>query len=209
MAVAKQLGLFGNEAPAFDERFARLERTALSEDAWFDYAPEWLDGHESLFLELAERTRWRRERRPMYDRIVEVPRLIAALPEDGPVPGVVEHARVALSTRYGETFERISLGYYRDGSESVAWHGDYVARNLPNALVATVSLGEARRFLLRPKGGGRSLALSLGRGDLLVMGGSCQRTFEHAVPKVARAGQRIALMFRPVWTEPEDAASSR
>ena len=194
--------MFGNEAPAFDGAFARLERTMLSEDAWFDYAPEWLAGHEQLFVELSRGVRWRRERRPMYDRIVDVPRLVAALPEDGPIPDVVERARKVLSVRYGEAFERIGLGYYRNGNESVAWHGDYVARKLPTALVATLSLGDARRFLLRPKGGGRSLALSLGRGDLLVMGGSCQRTFEHSVPKIARAGERIAVMLRPIWPEP-------
>jgi len=88
---------------------------------------------------------------------------------------------------------------YRDGSDSVAWHGDYLARTLENALVATVSVGAARRFLLRPAGGGRSIALQLGLGDLLVMGGTIQRTWQHAVPKVARADPRIVVMFRPVW----------
>jgi alkylated DNA repair dioxygenase AlkB len=106
-----------------------------------------------------------------------------------------------LSARYGETFSRISLGYYRNGEESVAWHGDYVARKLPSALVATLSVGAPRRFLLRPKGGGASRALMLGWGDLLVMGGSCQRTFEHSLPKVRSAAPRIAIMFRPVWQE--------
>jgi alkylated DNA repair dioxygenase AlkB len=201
MVASGQLGLFGHEAPSFDASFAGLARTELSADAWFDYAPEWLRGHEALFGELAERVRWRREKRPMYERIVEVPRLIAALPADGALPAVVEAVRVALSVRYSEAFERVSLAYYRDGSESVAWHGDYVARNLPAALVATVSVGSARRFSLRPKGGGASHALTLGRGDLLVMGGSCQRTFEHAIPKVSRAGPRIAIMFRPIWPE--------
>ena len=80
----------------------------------------------------------------------------------------------------------------------VAWHGDYVARRMPQALVATVSVGEPRTFLLRKTGGGRSMALKLGWGDLLVMGGSCQRTFQHAIPKAARAGSRIAIMYRPV-----------
>jgi alkylated DNA repair dioxygenase AlkB len=83
----------------------------------------------------------------------------------------------------------------------VAWHGDYVARRMTEALVATVSVGAPRRFLLRPKGGGPSIALSLGEGDLLVMGGSCQRTWDHCVPKVKRAEPRIAIMFRPIWKE--------
>jgi alkylated DNA repair dioxygenase AlkB len=196
-----QLGLFGRGAPTFDHAFTRLERTELSADAWFDYAPGWLAGHEALFATLRETVHFRREKRQMYERIVEVPRLIATLPADGPVPEVVEALRRTLSDRYGETFARIGLGYYRNGEESVAWHGDYVARTLPTALVATISVGAPRRFLLRPKGGGTSLALMLGWGDLLVMGGSCQRTFEHSIPKVRSAGPRIAIMLRPIWPE--------
>ncbi len=195
----EQLSLFGGGAPAFDRAFAKLGRPHLSEDAWYDYAPGWLHGHEALFALLRQSVRFRAEKRRMYDRIVEVPRLIAALPDDGPVPAVIDEARRVLSARYGEAFTRLSLGYYRNGNESVAWHGDYVARKLPSALVATLSLGTPRRFLLRPKGGGESTALALGWGDLLVMGGSCQRTFEHSIPKVRSAGPRIAVMFRPIW----------
>lgn len=197
----RQLGLFGGGAPSFDHAFLKLERTELSSDAWFDYAPGWLSGHEALFQTLVESVRFRREKRQMYERIVDVPRLIAALPADGAVPPIVERARVVLSERYAEHFARISLGYYRNGEESVAWHGDYVARKLPSALVATLSVGAPRRFLIRPKGGGASIALSLGWGDLLVMGGSCQRTFEHSIPKVRSAAPRIAVMFRPIWDE--------
>ena len=84
---------------------------------------------------------------------------------------------------------------------SVAFHGDYVAREMDRALVATVSVGAPRRFLMRPTGGGKSIALTLGWGDLLVMGGTCQRTWQHAIPKVKHALPRIAIMFRPVWTK--------
>jgi len=198
---ARQLDLFGGGEPAFDATFSTLERTALSDDAWIDYAPGWLSGHDALFSSMSEAVRWRKEKRTMYERIVLVPRLVASLPADGPVPSLLAEASRALSARYGETFERIGLALYRNGAESVAWHGDYVARRLPQALVATVSLGGPRRFLLRPKGGGRSLAFALGRGDLLVMGGSTQRTFEHSIPKVKQAPPRIAVMFRPVWQE--------
>jgi alkylated DNA repair dioxygenase AlkB len=202
VAQSRQLGLFGNEPPSIDASFAGLERTALSDDAWFEYAPGWLAGHESVFTLLGQTVHWRREKRTMYEHIVDVPRLVASLPDDGPVPPIVAEAQAAISTRYGESFTRVSLGYYRNGQESVAWHGDYVARNLPSALVATISVGAPRRFLLRPKGGGRSLSLRLGWGDLLVMGGSCQRTFEHSIPKVASASPRIAVMLRPVWESP-------
>jgi alkylated DNA repair dioxygenase AlkB len=140
----------------------------------------------------------------MYERMVAVPRLYATLGEDGAAPPVVAAMQTALSLRYGEEFSRVSLGYYRDGRDSVAFHGDRIARVLPNALVATVSVGAPRRFLMRPTGGGRSLSFPLGRGDLLVMGGSCQRTWQHAIPKSKSVGaqQRIAIMFRPHWEEP-------
>jgi alkylated DNA repair dioxygenase AlkB len=150
---------------------------------------------------LLETTRFRSEQRLMYDKMVEVPRLYAILGEDGPIPRVVGEMQRALSERYREWFTHISLGYYRDGRDSVAFHGDYVARTLPSALVATVSVGAPRRFLMHPTGGGKSLAFSLGRGDLLVMGGASQRTWQHAIPKSRAVGaqQRIAIMFRPHW----------
>jgi len=138
---------------------------------------------------------------------VEVPRLYAVLGDDGPIPPVVQAMQSALSTRYGEPFTRITLASYRDARDSVAFHGDYVARTLPRALVATVSVGAPRRFLMRPTGGGKSLAFDLGRGDLLVMGGSCQRTWQHAIPKSRTVGDRarIAIMFRPHWEPPRSS----
>jgi alkylated DNA repair dioxygenase AlkB len=161
-----------------------------------------VSGHEALFAQLLATTAWRAERRPMYDRVVDVPRLLATLPEDGPGHPVLEQIRQLLGARYGTDFVRRTLGYYRDGRDSVAWHGDTTARELPEAVVATVSLGEPRRFLLRPRDGGRARAYALGWGDLIVMGGACQRTWRHAVPKVSHAGPRIAVMYRPVWSTP-------
>jgi alkylated DNA repair dioxygenase AlkB len=111
--------------------------------------------------------------------------------------------RAALDARYGTSFERLGLALYRDGEDSVAWHGDRIARRMPEALVATVSLGAPRRFLVRPTGGGASHAWKLGWGDLLVMGGSAQRTHQHCIPKVAHAEPRITVMFRPVWESKE------
>jgi alkylated DNA repair dioxygenase AlkB len=203
MARAEQVSLLGRGAPAVDPAgLAGLRRTPLDDGAWIEHLPGWVTGHQELLDELARTTRWRSERRQMYDRMVDVPRLVASLPDDGPGHPLVERLRGLLSVHYGVAFPHVSLGYYRDGADSVAWHGDYVARRLPEALVATVSLGEPRRFLLRKVGGGRSRALMLGWGDLLVMGGSCQRTWQHAIPKVAQAGPRLAVMFRPTWYEP-------
>ena len=204
-----QLGLFGQEEPAFDETFSRIERLELGEGAWLEFARGFLAGHEVLMRALIEGTRFHASERRMYDHDVVVPRVTASLPEDGPLHPVISSLQRALSQRYETWFARVSLAYYRDGRDSVAWHGDYVARRLPTALVASVSLGTPRRFLVRPKGGGRSHALTLGWGDLLVMGGTCQRTHEHAIPKVAQAQPRMAVMFRPVWRDPDDPAASR
>jgi alkylated DNA repair dioxygenase AlkB len=213
MAAPAQLPLFGRGHPHIDASFSELRRTCLFPDAWFDYAPGWLSGHESVFERLVSSVRWRQERREMYERMLDVPRLVAVLPEAGPGHPLLEHIRRTLSRHYGEDLTRVSLGYYRNGQDSVAWHGDYVARQLASAVVATVSVGAPRRFMLRPKGGGASVALSLGWGDLLVMGGSCQRTWQHCVPKQRQAQPRISIMFRPHWVAPsslgEDAASAR
>lgn len=195
-----QPSLFGLGDPSFDASFAELRRHELSRGAWVDHQPGWLVGHQALFDRLAESIVWEQHRRPMYDRMVDVPRLTGSVPEGAIGLDVVTDMGRALGDRYGVAFTRLGVALYRDGDDSVAWHGDQVAREMAQALVATVSLGEPRTFCLRPKGGGAARRFRLGHGDLLVMGGTCQRTWEHAVPKVARAGPRIALMFRPVWS---------
>lgn len=212
MASGAQLGLFATRELALSGDFSNAQRTVLpgpsDDEAWLEHVPGFLQGHEQLFEVLRAGVRWRQERREMYERIVEVPRLYATLPEDGAIPAILERARAALGARYGQRFERLSLGYYRDGADSVAWHGDYVARRMPSALVATISVGAPRPFQLRPKAGGQRITLALGWGDLLVMGGSCQRTWEHAVPKIKRAAPRIAIMFRPIWHDPDASSGS-
>jgi alkylated DNA repair dioxygenase AlkB len=202
--VLRQLDLFdaATGAPiAFDPAFRSLSRRELSDGAWVDYAPGWVSGHDALFDQLEQALPWRTERRRMYDRMVDTPRLLAGVPHDG----IVEDMRRALSERYGEELVRTTAALYRDGGDSVAFHGDTTARDMDQALVATVSLGQPRRFLLKPTEGGASIAYELGRGDLIVMGGTCQRTWRHGIPKVARAtGPRIALMFRPSWSADYD-----
>jgi alkylated DNA repair dioxygenase AlkB len=198
--MQRQLALFGrDDEPGFDPTFARARRSQLADGAWVDEVPGWARGHEKLFELLERGMRWRSERRFMYDRTVDVPRLIASVPRDGDGHPVIEQMRLALSARYREELVHVSMALYRDGKDSVAFHGDTTARDLPEALVATLSLGFPRKFQLRPTAGGESIAFMLGQGDLLVMGGSCQRTWRHGIPKVAAAGPRISVMFRPVW----------
>ena len=184
--------------------FDRLERTALSRGAWIDVHRDWLPDADEVFARLVETVPWRAERREMYDRVVDVPRLLHTYLAGRALPHrVLEEARDALSEHYlpelGEPFRTAGCCYYRDGRDSVAWHGDTIGRgSSEDTMVAIVSLGDPRRLCLRPRGGGGdSIAVELGHGDLVVMGGSCQRTWEHAVPKVAHAGPRISVQFRP------------
>src|SRR5260221_5041726 len=108
-------------------------------------------------------------------------------PDDGLGHPILEPIRQTLSDRYGEQLERLSLAMYRDGKDSVAWHGDRVARRMATALVATVSVGSPRRFLLRPYGGSRSIPLRLGSGLLLLHGRSHPAHWQHCRTNVSLA----------------------
>ncbi|MPY80522.1 MAG: alpha-ketoglutarate-dependent dioxygenase AlkB [Actinophytocola sp.] len=208
MSIALQGSLLDIVGAAGDAPALRplrgVERTSLSKGAWIDVVPGWLTGADLLFEHLAEHVPWRAERRPMYDRVVDVPRLLCFYDEDDELPHpVLAEARSALSSRYGaelgEPFRTSGLCFYRDGRDSVAWHGDRIGRgNSEDTMVAIISIGAPRDLLLRPCGGGTTQRHRLGHGDLLVMGGSCQRTWEHAVPKTAKpVGPRISIQFRP------------
>ncbi|MFI5673277.1 alpha-ketoglutarate-dependent dioxygenase AlkB [Streptomyces cellulosae] len=181
-----------------------IRRTALGLGAWIDVLPGWLSGSDALFEHLAAEVPWRAERRKMYDHVVDVPRLLAFYGADDPLPHpLLTEARATLSAHYaeelGEPFATAGLCYYRDGRDSVAWHGDRTGRGAhEDTMVAILSVGTPRDLLLRPTRGGDTVRRPLGHGELIVMGGSCQRTWEHSIPKSTRAaGPRISIQFRP------------
>jgi alkylated DNA repair dioxygenase AlkB len=195
--VELQTRLFAAPEPSVDRTLARVVRHDLGHGAWIDYLPGWLRGDEVVFDQLAATMRWREEERPMYDRIVAVPRLLAAPPHDGPGHPVLSDASAALSHRYGRSIHHVHFALYRGGDDSVAFHSDRVGEaRLDDSIVAIVSLRGPRRLRLRAKKGGTAMAFDLGFGDLLVMGGSCQRHFDHGVPKVAHAPPRLSVMLR-------------
>ncbi len=207
-----------------------VRRTTLAHGAWVDLRPGWVTGSEQLFEVLRRAVDWRSERRRMYERVVDTPRLLRffGAGESLPHPFVAQ-ARDALSGHYaaqvGEPFTSVGMCLYRDGRDSVAWHGDTIGRGATqDTVVAIVSLGTPRPLLLRPRRDGASsvyatpptpvpspplapatpvpgvgpLRFLVGHGDLLVMGGSCQRTWEHTIPKLtASTGPRISLQYRP------------
>jgi alkylated DNA repair dioxygenase AlkB len=178
----------------FDPELTRASRRVLGDGAWVDHVPGWATGADELFDRVLAAASWRESERPMYDRIVAVPRLYSGPWPTAPSP--FPEMAEALGLRYEVRLPAISANLYRDGADSVAWHGDRVSRERMHSVVAILSLGEARRFLLRPVGGGRSVAYTPAPGDLLVLGGTCQRTWQHCVPKRAHAGPRISVMFR-------------
>jgi alkylated DNA repair dioxygenase AlkB len=203
MAAALQHSLF-DTGDAIDLGALAPTRTHLSRGAWVDYQPSWLTGADLLFDALHDDVPWKAERREMYERIVDVPRLLKFYESDEVLPHpVLTQARTALSDTYagelGEPFVTAGMCLYRDGRDSVAWHGDRIGRARDqDTMVAILSIGSARSLMLRPRGGGSSLGFSLGHGDLVVMGGSCQRTWDHAIPKTSKpVGPRISIQFRP------------
>jgi alkylated DNA repair dioxygenase AlkB len=225
MSVLVQESLLDvGDEPVLGPLGGSVRRTTLARGAWVDLRPGWLTGSGAVFGRLLQEVPWRAEKRHMYDKVVAVPRLLCFYGEDAPLPDpVLTAAREALSAHYGpelgEPFRTAGLCLYRDGRDSVAWHGDTIGRGkTEDTMVAIVSLGTPRPLLLRavkgagPGGtgggsppcmeevgeGSRPLRFEVGHGDLLVMGGSCQRTWEHAVPKTSQpVGPRISVQFRP------------
>ena len=191
--------LFGLDEPMVDGTFAGLRRIELDGGTtWLDHLPGWLRGHDVLFDRLLHELPWRQRTVTMYDRQLPEPRLTWWwTPADGPEPlPILAEMRRVLTEHYGMPFDSIGCNCYRNGEDSVAWHGDRHRKTVTNPFVVIVSVGGRRPFRLRPRGGGRALSFDLGRGDLFVMGGACQHDWEHSVPKVRHAEPRISITFR-------------
>jgi alkylated DNA repair dioxygenase AlkB len=197
-SLAWQGSLFGGQVPALAGASA-IEREALDDACWLDRAASWVAGADTLFTSLRDSIDWRCPMVSMYERRLRQPRLSAWFRFDDdarPHAPVLDEMRERLSQRYEVDFDSVGFNLYRDGADSVAWHGDRHAKVQPNPVVAIVSLGSPRPFLLRPNGGGRSRRLVPHPGDLLVMGGACQHRWQHCVPKVRAAGPRLSISFR-------------
>jgi alkylated DNA repair dioxygenase AlkB len=187
-AVAWQPSLWADQSTIVDGSFCGLERTQLDGESWVDYCPRWMSGSDRAFEELLRDVAWSQRRRWMYDREVDEPRLTSWQRIDEPTAvgyEWLEDARASLSTRYQVRFDSVGINLYRDGADSVAWHRDRIPPEIVDPVV-----------VLRPQGGGKSRPFRLGRGDLLVTGGSTQRRFEHSVPKVKASGPRMSIVFR-------------
>jgi alkylated DNA repair dioxygenase AlkB len=196
-----QPSLFDGGPVALDVSYAGLRRIVLDDRSWVDYCPNWLAGSDEVFAELAEQARWQQRLVHIYDRSLLEPRLTAGWSTDtadATVPEVLRDMTAALSTRYRVGFDRVWVNLYRHGGDSVAWHGDRNRLVMTRPLVATVSLGARRRFLLRRRGTTKALhRLEPGHGDLVVMGGECQAEWEHTVAKTKlRVAPRMSVTIR-------------
>lgn len=189
-----QPSLLALDPPAFTLEVGMARRRFLGAGAWVDHIRGAVRGTDALFDEVLEVAPWAAHDRPMFERMVVEPRLTTRRWPDP--PPLISSMGDALSAHYGCDLGVVSANLYRDGRDSVAWHGDRIGRVRSETVVAILSLGSARRFLLRPKGGGASVRCLPLAGDLVVMGGTCQRTWEHSIPKCASSGPRISVMFR-------------
>lgn len=192
-------------SPSVDAEFRGMVRDQLDETAWIDHLPGWVSGADALFQWVLDTAEWHTGSTVIQGERKQYPRLLASWPYARGadlLPPVLERIRALLSSRYGRHFDSVHANLYRDGRDSVTWHGDRIARSVRDPLVGIVSLGQPRRFLLRPRGGRVQRTLMLGHGDLLVTGGTAQRTWEHAVPKVAQSGPRISLTLRHSTNDP-------
>jgi alkylated DNA repair dioxygenase AlkB len=203
---------------------ATFERLDLGRGTWVDLARGWLQGADELYAELVESVQWSQGRLWRYERWVEEPRLGAFFAAADAPEVVLQDATRALRARYGVTFDSFALAHYRDGADGQAFHRDRDLRYCEDTLVALLSLGARRPWLLRPRGrrdkwtaeaGGAVRDLSPAGGDLMVLGGRAQADWEHSVPQVrgvapGRLG-RISVQWR--WTSrrgrPEVGASYR
>jgi alkylated DNA repair dioxygenase AlkB len=182
---------------AVDETFARADRIQLDDTSWVDHVQGWLAGDSELMEALMKQASWEQRSRWMYTRTVQEPRLTAEYPviADAPQP-VLRYLTEVLSAHYGQPYTRLWMNWYRDNHDGTGWHADRPANRLDEAVIPVLSLGATRRFLIRPQGGGPSTTIVTHGGDLVVMGGRCQKDYQHSVPKQKQpAGARLSLNF--------------
>jgi alkylated DNA repair dioxygenase AlkB len=197
--VSWQPSLLDGGAPVVDVSYAGLRRLVLDDRSWVDYCPGWLAGSDAVLDLLLSTAQWQQRTVTMWDRELPEPRLTAGWSTAAEhAPPLLSEMCVLLSARYEIGFDSVWVNLYRDGRDSVAWHGDRHRLTMTKPMVATVSLGARRKFQLRRRGSSTiAHTLRPGVGDLLVMGGECQNEWEHCVPKTAReVGARMSVTIR-------------
>jgi alkylated DNA repair dioxygenase AlkB len=197
--VHTQEDLFATAAAfAIDSSFASARRTTLDAHSWVEVVPGWMSGPQILFDRLSTAVPWKQHDRKMFDQVFQEPRMTAEYRDLRRVPHrAILDAAAALSNHYGVEYDSLWLNLYRDGWDSTGWHRDRFSCRRPECIVPVLTLGATRRFLLKPRAGGTSIAFSPRSGDLVVMGGRCQQDWVHGVPKEPGILEaRISLNFQ-------------
>ncbi len=205
------------QLPLFEPR-----QGTLADDEWgrFTYRPGLVPPSTAhrWFAQLRREVSWNAERRFMYDRQVDVPRLTArfrlqpapdqAAPDQPAPPAAVLEAADRVIAETGVAFDSVGLNLYRDGRDSVAPHNDHLDEIAAGFPIALLSLGATRRMTLRAKPPRRRVMnVDLEAGSLLLMSYETQLHYTHGVPKTAEpVGERISLAFR---VKPKDGTAGR
>jgi alkylated DNA repair dioxygenase AlkB len=186
-----------------DDLFSQGPRTLIDDaEGGCRYHPAFIDAARAAawFAQLHDGVPWRHQRRPMYDRVVDVPRLTSGYPLDGSVelPLALAAAHEAVRTHTGVPFTHVGLNLYRDGNDSVAPHNDKLTTLVAAHPIVLLSLGDPRRMEIREKAPPRRVVrIDLDAGSLLTMSHAMQSTHDHGIPKSKHAvGPRISLAFR-------------
>jgi alkylated DNA repair dioxygenase AlkB len=201
MSSTEQLDLFhtdslGVEPSLHREAFDGATRHRLDEHSWITHVHGLVAGDQALVGQLSALPGWEQRSRWMYHRDVAEPRLTNEVLDMAVAPSFLVTLARSLSEYCAVSYDTIWLNWYRDHDDSTSWHADRPADEPATATVPVVSLGATRRFLIRPAGGGPSVAFTPLGGDVLIMHGRCQRDWRHSVPKQRQpTGGRVSLNF--------------
>jgi alkylated DNA repair dioxygenase AlkB len=173
-----------------------------------DYYPRWVDDADQLFALLRDEIAWEQHTITLYGRTAPTPRLTAWMGDGAyrysgivnvpaPWPGALAELRERLRDELDVDFNSCLANLYRDGTDSMGYHSDNEPELGPRPTIASISLGDRRRFVLRHRSTGARWSWDLGHGDLLVMRDESQSDYAHAVPKTSHpVGPRMNLTFR-------------
>ncbi len=200
-------------------------RITLTAGAWIDHEPVWIARPEAdaLLEALRQELVWAQREVVLFGRLVLQPRLIAWAGDLGyrysgqtleprAFTPAVEGLLWRVREQAGVPFNHVLVNRYRDGRDSMGFHADDEPELGQDPVVATLSLGTSRSFVLKPRRRhrGQRHTLSLGHGSLVVMGGACQRDYYHGVPRQpGLLGERISLTFRKILAEPGASGTGR
>jgi len=196
--VQRQLFEIEDTWMSIDKTFRTARRAALDAETWIDVVPGWMSGSRALLEQLAASAPWEQRDRRMFEQVFREPRLTAEYPDVHDAPeSILADACEALSAHYGVTYDGLWMNFYRDGNDSTGWHRDRFACRRCDTIVPVLTLGATRRFLIKPRDGGKSIVFKPSSGDLVVMGGRAQDAWLHGVPKEPGIEERrISINFQ-------------